>query len=322
MSGQPSQLVPTDVCCRGARFWFGSLGFSTLVHVSLVLLLASLWRTTVSEHGDATVESRWSEQEPAIVVTAVPHAQSVDAPDNHDSAGPISEKTFVAPTPAAKPSVGRLFAASAPPEQWLSDSLRGDDPAEHVGAPAGAAGTGQFGTGHNNGRNEDLFAAHSAGQSVVFVVDGSRSMNHPHPSPAKTRFGKVKLELVKSIIKMDASMRFFVIFFNETAVPMPTRELQPASRAARSRYLQWIAQVETDGFRTDPRDAILRALALNPDVIYFLTDGEFDVPVRIDLGKLRQTETVIHTIAFSNDDSEKLLKLVAEANSGSYRFVP
>lgn len=157
---------------------------------------------------------------------------------------------------------------------------------------------------------------------VVFVVDGSRSMNHPHESELKTRFRRMKFELLKCISEMHGGQWFYVIFFSNETLPMPAPGLQPARAGVREIYLQWIGQVASGGSPTDPRQALRLALQLQPDVIFFLTDGEFPPGVKRQLESLRQTRVIIHTFAFGETLGEETLKILAANNRGEYRFVP
>jgi hypothetical protein len=204
--------------------------------------------------------------------------------------------------------------------------------AEHVGTfdphgtpggtGSGGVGTGTGGgTGAGSGQGGQFFGIPGGSQRIVFVVDASRSMNMPHPSEAKTRFKRLKLELLRSVQSMSEGDLFFLIFFNDKPLPMPASSLQPAASQSSAPYLQWMAEMRADG-ETDPRDALALALTLRPDVVYFLTDGDFKFGVARDLEQLSQTKTTIHTIAFGNRDAEKLLKSMAAANRGEYRFVP
>src|SRR5690606_30672436 len=123
-----------------------------------------------------------------------------------------------------------------------------------------------------------------SGKTVVFVVDASRSMNHPHDSDAKTRFRRVKLEILNALATMDPETSFYIIFFNIDAMPMPASHPQAATPANLQRMGQWMAQLKADR-ETDPRRALALALRMRPDVIYFLTDGSFDKPIERELLK-------------------------------------
>lgn len=186
----------------------------------------------------------------------------------------------------------------------------------------GGIGNGT-GTGIGNGSGPGFFGmAPPAGQRTVFVVDSSRSMNHPHDSPAKTRFRRLKLELMKCITEMKPEDSFFVIFFSNEANVMPARSFQPSIPGSRDRFLQWVATAESGGSPTNPIPALDMALRMQPDVIVFLTDGEFETIANRRLKSLKQANIIIHTFAFGETFGEEVLKVLAENNRGEYRFVP
>lgn len=179
-------------------------------------------------------------------------------------------------------------------------------------------GDGESGDGAGAGA---FFGMDLKGASVVFVVDASSSMNHPHPGPAKTRFGRVKIELFKAISLMTDAEKFFMIFFNEFPIPMPAARLISATPENRQLFLNWMAPGQAAG-DTEPEAALLAAIHLRPEVIYFLTDGKFKYSVVQNVSAANQAGVVINTICFGNDTGEKFLKQLAQRNGGVYRFVP
>lgn len=182
-------------------------------------------------------------------------------------------------------------------------------------------GDGEGASGSGSGGGGSFFGLQLDGQSVVFVVDASKSMNHPHPGPAKTRFGRVKLELLHTVARMTEDEKFFVMFFNDVAVPMPATRLMEATPDAQRRYLRWVAEARAGGL-TEPAGALALALKLEPDVIYFLTDGDFAYRVVPMVTKLNRGRTIIHTIGFGDNEGEPFLKEIASKNRGRYRFIP
>ncbi len=180
------------------------------------------------------------------------------------------------------------------------------------------------GTGTNassgDGAGRGFFGLSADNKRVVFVVDASRSMNHPHPGPTKTRFGRVKWELVQSIGQMGNEQQFFIVFFNERAIPMPARILKAAYPETQDKYLRWAVQVKAEG-KTDPQQALLLALSLEPDVIYFLTDGDFPRRVVSEVSRRNRKGIVINTIGFGDDEGEELLRVIASQNGGTYQFI-
>ncbi|MEY3460055.1 MAG: hypothetical protein RL215_3212, partial [Planctomycetota bacterium] len=76
---------------------------------------------------------------------------------------------------------------------------------------------------------------------------------------------------------------------------------------------------------TDHRPALLEALALQPDVVYFLTDGDDPSLSKADLKDIRHAAnaTTIHVIRFGdgvwNRSSDNWLQQLAAQNQGEYR---
>ncbi len=189
------------------------------------------------------------------------------------------------------------------------------------GAGSGSGTATGDGTGTGTGRQK-FFGIGSKHKSVVFVVDASGSMNRPYPGPAQTRINRVKLELYKTISAMTENDQFYMIFFGDDAIPMPARTMATGGDDSKRFYLTWMAQLPASSQRTMPTNALLRAIALKPEAIYFLTDGEIRTPILAKITKANSTGIPIHTIGFSDNRGEALLREIAEQNNGSYTFIP
>ncbi len=230
--------------------------------------------------------------------------------------------------PDTRSSRVRLATEAQPlGSQWTSDSRSRGGLADIVGALAGQKGpptdgdgNGAAGRGGGSGKTT-FFGLGSAGRRVVFVVDASASMNKPYLGEAKTRFGQMKLELAKSILSLTEEQQFFIIFFNEHPIPMPSVGMESAYPQNQRRFLEWVAQVPASGL-TDPRPALAIAMNLRPDAIFLLTDGTFPRDVQGDLNAMRQNQVEVNTIAFGDPRAEKSLKPLASRNGGRFAFVP
>jgi hypothetical protein len=185
----------------------------------------------------------------------------------------------------------------------------------------GGTGVGEEGEGAGGDTGPgSFFGLRPLGGKTVFVVDASQSMNHPHPAPAGTRFRRVKLELLKTIGEMPPEEQFFIMFFNDQAVPMPAQQLMEATPEAQQAYLRWMVDVPAQG-KTKPLQALLLALQLRPDTIYLLTDGDFPLKISEIVTKANTSGTAIHTIGFGDNTGEEVLKAMARQNGGRYRFI-
>jgi hypothetical protein len=94
-----------------------------------------------------------------------------------------------------------------------------------------------------------------------------------------------------------------------------------------ARTVSWVNDAVADG-GTYPLPALLYALSLRPDAIYFLSDGQFD-PLTIHELKVRNRPTKrvrmrqipIHTVAFVDYGTIGLMRTIARNSGGEFRFV-
>jgi hypothetical protein len=200
-----------------------------------------------------------------------------------------------------------LLSASIIGSPWQNANVGGAT--TPVGSASGSRDGLGFGDGIGDGEGSDaadsFFGLRPVGRRVVFVLDCSRSMNHPHDTEAKTRFKRMKVELIKSIQGMGPESEFYLIFFNDFAIPMPSRGLVQAAEQPKLKYLYWMNELKADG-NTEPREALQLALQLQPDILYFLTDGSFTYRVQQDLLSLRSGRTEIHTFAFDSPFTDNM----------------
>lgn len=311
--------------------WNQGLGVSTLVHLVIIgglsLIIA---RETESLTGPRnTIQTRWSPAPEEIEPTIVDISPVIHKQEEASSAAlfsPLPQLADRTSAPDTKSLASRLDGP-APQATQYEESVTTKHAADIVGAllTSSAIGGANFGSGDGLG-NGKFFGINPQSKKVVYVVDSSKSMNFPHESVGKTRLGRVKIELARAILSMDEQQEFFVIFFSDYAIPMPAQQLQPASEQAKTKYLNWIARVPGLG-RTEPLEALMLALRLQPDTIYFLTDGQFSPTVVNSFNKLAgrppyNKRVTVNGICFGNRKGEKLLRELSENNSGNFTFIP
>lgn len=289
-----------DVICR-VRFRHpvaGACACSTACHA---LVLVGLAMSVVAGRGGApsvaVIDAQVLDRAPAPLLERL-EDRPLDVVVELPPAGPAGRPLF----PALTIEAPQVLATAADRGQVLAGPLGADLSLGAETAEPGRAGTADF------------YGIEARGDEFVFVVDMSGSMTG-------SRFRRARGELRRSIEALDPSQRFFIIFFNHGAYPMPAPGLlEPSERNLRD-TVRWIKQVECQGY-TNPLPALLDALDLGPDAIFLLTDGEFDPQVALAIRQARTGDTIpIHTIAFTSRAGEPMLRAISETTGGTYRFV-
>jgi von Willebrand factor type A domain len=163
-----------------------------------------------------------------------------------------------------------------------------------------------------------FFGIGGSGHSFVYVVDCSNSMRE------EGKFERARYELLSSIEHLTPEQSFFVIFYNDGSYPMDADEPVPATADQVDRLRRWVSYIEPGG-GTNPLPALLMALRLKPDAIFFLSDGLFDpgaIQAVRSANRSRSGRIPIHTISFVNYESQGLMRTIARNAGGEFRFVP
>ncbi len=202
---------------------------------------------------------------------------------------------------------------------------------ELLGSEIGAFTEGviQGGLGSASG---SFFGIEAGGHQFVYVLDMSGSMEG-------RRFDRATAELLRSVEQLGPHQRFYVLLFSSGTTQMfGCYESLPTSVAAtmenKERLADWLLTAFQGG-GTDPREALLLAMRMNPSAIFMLSDGEFNGHKNQKQDKLlggnvdafsivaaASTKTPIHSIAFEDRSSRDNMKRLAEMTKGEFRFIP
>ena len=109
-----------------------------------------------------------------------------------------------------------------------------------------------------------------AGKRIVFVIDASEAMGGGKQTP----LAHARKELAFSFQDLNDSQRFQVVYFNEEANTLPTEGTDlmiPVSPSNLKRAHTFLETLTGTG-RSDPTEALLKAISLKPDLIFFLSD--------------------------------------------------
>jgi len=276
-----------------------SWGSSVVLHAAAFILAAFLaWQPTVAQE-----EFKYTT---GVVTTAPKTVEQRKKPeDKRQSRGHLK------PQPS---TFAQQFTTNPFPDV-ASNNL---DTVKVIGVGAGGSKVGGFeglGNGPGGGGGDNFFGAPSEeAQKIVYIVDRSGSMSDS--------LIYVKYELKRSIRELGPEKQFHVIFYSSgPALEMPARRLVSATEDNKKRAFEFIDGISPQG-ETDPSDALSRAFAVKPELIYLLTDGQFDKAIIDQVAKANVGKKVtVHTIAFLYHDGDAVLKEIASQNKGTYKFV-
>ncbi len=291
---------------------------SLLLHFSLLATIAALWTSrphgTGAEIGGpvgiAVVHQRFGEEEYLLS----------DEPDS----------TEVSPDQslAGLPSVSSA-------EQSQEELLKGLMPHLDPGAGAAASGDSGLGTGSaslptggkTSGVKAKLFGIEGEGNRFVYVIDRSDSMNGFEGKPML----RAKAELIDSLEALGPTHQFQVIFYNDTPVPFGGSggggpQLLRGEKRSKELAQRFIRETPAVG-GTNHVDALRMALAMGPDIVFFLTDGDFPKPAAPALDNIltraARNGTTIHCIQFGEGNrnvQSSWINRLAEDSGGQYRY--
>ncbi len=245
-----------------------------------------------------------------------------DSPSAEDLQLDETFKLEASAEPAAAMGPVRVFDDAIVPAADVAElNALADNAALASGLEGRAFGGSARGDGTDGQAATEFFGIGGYGQTFVYVVDASGSMNQ------RGKFDRACYELLQSIEQLASDQRYYVIFYNDSAYPMNADEPVFAIEKELSRTVRWVNDAVADG-GTFPLPALLVALSLRPDAIYFLSDGQFD-PLTVHELKMRNRPTKrvrmrqipIHTIAFVDRGTVGLMRTIARNSGGEFRFV-
>lgn len=183
-----------------------------------------------------------------------------------------------------------------------------------------AAGKGSAGGGNGQGRGgrgAGIFGGVGSAKSFAYVVDASGSMSGP-------RMQLVLNELQQSIMSLKEDQTFFVVFFNQRTFPMMwpriEKRLIRAHSRNKARVIKWAFNVEPNE-ATMPEQSLRMALDLEPDIVFFLTDGDIPEGALRIVKKYREKHTSVHTICVGEQAAVPVMQQIAVVGNGEFLMV-
>ncbi|MCC6238903.1 MAG: hypothetical protein IT448_01190 [Phycisphaerales bacterium] len=238
--------------------------------------------------------------------------------------------------------------------QTLNQSLMGGGSSSEgtnplaIGPNAGSRGQGGMGTGQGDigsgaapfgipgggggvGPKSRFMGTSGNATQILFICDASGSMTGP-------KLDILKDQIRRSIDSLKPVQFFNVIFFNNNlAIPLDKTRLLAANPEGKRRAYEFLNSV-TPGPDSNPIPALQLAFRMQPQLIYFLTDGEFEFALNANdrvsgvLAELNKDgRAKINTIAFVSADEKgaltahaapfvELLKKIAADHGGVFKL--
>lgn len=227
---------------------------------------------------------------------------------------------------------------SRPMAQMASQTARAADPAQ-ASQRAAASADLEAKTALGPAVAATFFGVPSLAQRFAFVLDMSGSMSGQ-------RWSACVKQLAKALEGLTEGSEIFVVLFSDH-LATPTKEAVwvSASPEWKRTVLDWVSRVSPDG-GTFPQPAfdLIFSLPVRPDVIYFLTDGQFTSPSPSRLQKqchgigtgmlstlgnliIKKDEssgpppTIINTITLDDPSGASMCKEIARKAGGQYVHV-
>jgi hypothetical protein len=233
---------------------------------------------------------------------------------------------------ATLPGLAGVDAAAAEQDKLMSGLLAAVDSA------GDSAASGNLGLGDGNvalpegGRGKpvttEVFGVQGEGSRFVYVFDRSDSMNGYEGKPLR----RAQSELLKSLQSLGPTHQFQIIFYNDTPLPYggfagggpKLLRGEPVVKTAAAQFIQDISAIGG----TNHIDALRMALAMNPDVVFFLTDADFPVPPVKELENIltraARGATALHCIQFGEGNRtgrSGWIQQLAQQSGGQYRYI-
>jgi len=248
-----------------------------------------------------------------------------DAIEPTETTAETSDAVAALPSESDMPSASDALPAQMPAIGMgaLGGSGNGDAQ-DMAGSPKQARVTGGGGItgGGGDGAHVEFFDVDAEGFTFVYVLDRSISMTGEPLAAAKR-------ELIESLEGLGAVHKFQIIFFNHNRRTFDLsggQDRMPfADERTRELARRFIMAIRADG-GTDREAALMAALKMRPDVIFFLTDAD-DPMFPGELERVRSTNrggASIHTIEFGfgrSPGGDNFLKKLARDNAGKHGYV-
>ncbi len=245
------------------------------------------------------------------------------------------EESFADSAETAATQLSAEQLAAALPSESIAPDVSSDlpkPPAVGAGATtaSGQPSAGEFTAGRQRGAlpggsqaSVQVFGVEGVGSKFVYVFDRSTSMEGSPLTSAKR-------QLIESLNSLESVHQFQIIFFNNKLqifdITGGGRRIAFATERNKNLAAKFVGGISAEG-GTQRLSALRAAVALRPDVIFFLTDADDAMPQSelAEISRLnRRGNAAICTIEFGHGlrrHSSNFLVELARLTGGQYAYV-
>jgi hypothetical protein len=246
----------------------------------------------------------------------------ITAPDDRDSMAATSrdpaDALLAEILPSSEPLGPETLQKALPGPQTVGQGLI---PGSGPGGGGGSGGGSGGGVGRGIGPGTQFFGARDHAHSFAYVIDCSGSMaSHGSLTVAKH-------ELLASLGQLPPDAEFAVVFYNMTPKmltdPVGNKGLMSATVSNKARIRTQLEAIIPDG-GTDHMSALRAALALKPEVIFFLTDADLMTNGDVNEILAEAGTTRIQAVEFGrgiNLGERTPLRRLATTTGGAYLYI-
>ena len=303
-------------------------GFSVLGHLSVIVLLAIVirpWPQGAAEHGNGSIG--------IVLNDSSADGRLRDGDEGQGDNAPGLEQVLEPPaliTPPTQPTtmaeVGRNSAQMVP-VKLAAVPVAQQNPAAANSRPTAGGGVGRSGSPGGTGYAKvSVFGVEGKGSKFVYLFDRSASMEGPPLTAAKK-------QLLESLRSLDSLHQFQVVFFNSTTRVFDAsggagggKRIAFATDRNKQLAANFIGGMTADG-GTDRMVALREAIAMTPNVIFFLSDAD-DPMTSSEMAEItrlnRRAQAAISVIEFGRKPTpmpDNFLMQLARESGGQYGYI-
>ena len=161
-----------------------------------------------------------------------------------------------------------------------------------------------------------MFGGSRRAKSIVFLIDRSGSMSG-------YRLEMVKEQLLIAIAKLNETQSYEVIFYSNSAYRLlgsRRRGLFAATPDNLTTVKRKLEQIRATGGNNEAFGFKV-ALAMKPELILFLTDGQFSIDVNRVILEPNKAQTRINTVLIDSTAAHPVMQEIATKTGGYFRTV-